>query len=136
MLEAVGRKTAAAELNQRNVVARRPFSRETCAGNAAWQIRHAHRRANQAMDRLPERDPIGEEGPGVGGALGALGGDRVDGAGPGSREHAQIDRPQLVGLERERGLVAEVAGTKRDCDGARRPRLPRLAADLNERAVA
>ena len=136
MREAIGRKTAAAEFEQRHLVARGFFSRQTGPGNAPRQIRHAHRLPDSAMNRLPKRDPIGEEGPGVGGAFGALGGDRVDGGGARSREHPKIDRPLLVGLERERRRVAEVARMKRDHDRPRRPRLPRLPADFDDRPVA
>ena len=88
------------------------------------------------MNRLLECDPIGEERPGVRSSFRALGGDRVDGGGAGRGEHAEIDRPLLVGLERERGRVAEVARFERDRDGARRPRLPCLPADLDEGPVA
>ena len=136
MLEAIGRKTAAAEFKQRNLVARRLVSRQTGTGNAPRQIRHAHRLADPTMNRLPKRDPIGEERPGVGGSLGALGGDRVDCHGAGRGESPQIDRPLLVGLERERGLVAELAGTKRDRHRPRRPRLSRLPANFDKRPVA
>ena len=65
-----------------------------------------------------------------------MGGDRVDGGGAGCGESPEIDRPLLVGLERERGLVAELAGTKRDRDRPRRPRLPRLPANFDKRPVA
>ena len=88
------------------------------------------------MNRLPKRDSIGEEGPGVGGSLGALGGDRLDGSGAGRGKSPQIDRPLLVGLERERRRVAELARLERDRDWPRRPRLPRLPANFDKRAVA
>ena len=136
VLEAIGRKTPAAELKQRDLVAHRFFSRQTGAGNAPRQIRHAHRLADPTMNRIPERDPIGEEGPGVRRSFRASGGDRVDGAGASRGESPQIDRPLPVGLERERGRRAEVARFERDRDGARRPRLPRLPADFDKGPVA
>ena len=88
------------------------------------------------MNRLPKCDPIGEERPGVGGSLGALGGDRVDGHGASRGENPQIDRPLLVGLERKRWLVAELARLERDRHRPRRPRLSRLPADFDVGPVA
>ena len=72
----------------------------------------------------------------MGSSFRASGGDRLDGGGASRGESPQIDRPLLVGLERERGLMAELAGLKRDRDRPRRPRLPSLPADFDKRPVA